>query len=221
MKLNNKGFGVIATLLALVSILAMGGGAYYLKKSSKTTLPVNVEENNLTEENQNNVIDTSTQNIKKDCLPTTSPWIKVLSPNGGETYTAGQKITIKWNSCNVSSDDNIVVIALQKNGEWEDITYLGHSATINGGNETFIIPVVPLGNYKIRIAYDSANKNNQDFSDNLFTINSNNLNNILRKKNETCGENIGDCEAGLKCAYPCGIPGCQNVCMPKDAPPVP
>ncbi len=38
----------------------------------------------------------------------------------------------------------------------------------------------------------------------------------LRKEGETCGENIGNCEVGLKCAYPCGIQGCQYVCMSKD-----
>src|SRR6187551_3072038 len=31
---------------------------------------------------------------------------------------------------------------------------------------------------------------------------------ILRKIGETCGESIGQCEQGLKCAYPCGIQGC-------------
>lgn len=41
-------------------------------------------------------------------------------------------------------------------------------------------------------------------------------NNNLREKGETCGENIGDCRVGLKCAYPCGIQGCQNVCMGLD-----
>lgn len=39
---------------------------------------------------------------------------------------------------------------------------------------------------------------------------------ILRKIGETCGESIGQCEQGLKCAYPCGIQGCANVCLSED-----
>ena len=59
-----------------------------------------------------------------------------------------------------------------------------------------------------------------DESDNSFTINSSIITN-LRKEGETCGENIGNCETGLKCGYPCGIQGCQFVCMQKDTPLVP
>jgi hypothetical protein len=41
-------------------------------------------------------------------------------------------------------------------------------------------------------------------------------NNDLRSNGETCGENIGECGEGLKCAYPCGIQGCKNICMSVD-----
>ena len=57
-------------------------------------------------------------------------------------------------------------------------------------------------------------------SDNFFTRNSSATTN-LRKLGETCGQNIGNCGPGLKCAYPCGIPGCQNICRPEDEPNVP
>lgn len=42
-----------------------------------------------------------------------------------------------------------------------------------------------------------------------------------RRLGETCGENIGNCVAGLKCAYPCGIQGCENVCLPENELPRP
>ncbi len=41
---------------------------------------------------------------------------------------------------------------------------------------------------------------------------------ILRKMGETCGASIGQCEQGLKCAYPCGIQGCENVCLFESEP---
>ena len=36
------------------------------------------------------------------------------------------------------------------------------------------------------------------------------------------GQNTGcssdfDCQSGLKCCYPCGIPGCSNACIPPDS----
>jgi hypothetical protein len=46
-------------------------------------------------------------------------------------------------------------------------------------------------------------------------------NNKLLIEGEKCGENIGSCGLGLKCAYPCGIPGCQNICMPENELPRP
>jgi len=32
----------------------------------------------------------------------------------------------------------------------------------------------------------------------------------------SCGSDF-ECQAGLKCCYPCGIPGCQNQCMKADS----
>ncbi|MCC7539816.1 MAG: hypothetical protein IT379_26575, partial [Deltaproteobacteria bacterium] len=31
---------------------------------------------------------------------------------------------------------------------------------------------------------------------------------------EPCGGDRGMCGAGLSCCYPCGIPGCDNLCEP-------
>ena len=48
-----------------------------------------------------------------------------------------------------------------------------------------------------------------------------NLIDTLQKKGEICGAGIGNCQTGLKCGYPCGIQGCQNVCMDIDELPKP
>jgi hypothetical protein len=37
-----------------------------------------------------------------------------------------------------------------------------------------------------------------------------------KKAGENCASET-ECMAGLKCCYPCGIPGCQNQCMAPDA----
>lgn len=102
------------------------------------------------------------------CTASTPASIKVLSPNGGETYQAGQQVTVKWKTCNVSSNSQVLV-ALHQDGIWQNVVYLSNS-TINDGSEIFTIPSsIALGNYKVRVGSSAANIQ-QDFSDNLFTI---------------------------------------------------
>ena len=62
---NNKGFIGIGLIIAIiVGAFAIGGGAYYVGKVSKTTEPTKVEENNFIQEeqNQNGVVNTPAQN---------------------------------------------------------------------------------------------------------------------------------------------------------------
>jgi len=59
MKNNKKGFAGIGIILAIIAVLAIGGGAYYIGKKSNT-LP-KVEENNLQQEEQNQNITTKNQ----------------------------------------------------------------------------------------------------------------------------------------------------------------
>lgn len=182
MKNNKKGFVGIGIILAIIAVLVIGGGAYYFGKKSNT-LP-KVEDNNSQQENQNNVVNvpvvnTPTQNTTTtttvttstatSCLSSTAPWVKVISPNGGETYNVGGQITVKWTSCNVFSSSNDIVVALHQNGDWQNVVFLSE-ATINDGSQIFTIPTATSGSYKIRVGSASANVQ-QDFSDNLFTIN--------------------------------------------------
>lgn len=34
------------------------------------------------------------------------------------------------------------------------------------------------------------------------------------EEGDLCGGDLGECGRGLSCCYPCGIPGCENVCTP-------
>jgi len=43
----------------------------------------------------------------------------------------------------------------------------------------------------------------------------------VRTQWETCGEEIWNCASGLQCTYPCGIEGCENVCLPENELPKP
>lgn len=43
------------------------------------------------------------------CAPGSEPWVKVLSPNGGETYTNGQQVNVTWDTCNVPDGSPITI----------------------------------------------------------------------------------------------------------------
>ncbi len=169
----NKDKKIIIVLVIIIIVLVVGVLAFVMGKNykEKNELPV---VGNLPQENH--VVD----NTNTDCLPTTTPWIKVISPNGGETYTAGQQLAVKWQSCNVPASSHDIFVALHQDGEFKNVSYLSN-ATINDGSEIFTIPSVPSGNYKIRVGSSSA-RVGQDYSDNFFTINSTtNQNNIITK----------------------------------------
>jgi len=183
---KNKGFIGIGLIVAIVlGIVVVGGGAYYLgnKSHPKNTgiCGENGElcpgtpgyEERMEKKRQNEPVVENNQPVKvaSECAPNSASSLKVLSPNGGEAYNAGQKITVKWSSCNVASTLYDIVVALHQDGDWKNVVYLDN-ATINDGSEIFTIPTnILAGSYKIRVG-SSVAKIEQDFSDNYFTINS-------------------------------------------------
>lgn len=107
------------------------------------------------------------------CDSTTPPSITVLSPNGGETYTAGQKITLKWKTCNISANA-LLTVYLDYNGYSLNIGNSGQFMTLNDGSEIITLPnVSAYGNlFKMHIVQDDFTLNPPvDTSDNTFTIN--------------------------------------------------
>ena len=111
-----------------------------------------------------------------NCTSTTAPWIKVLSPNGGETYTAGQQVTVTWKSCNIPSGAQ-GGISLSYSGPWTANWSISSMITSNSGSATWPLPpasqFVPgafqYGNF-YRFTVRMFNYAN-DSSDNQFTIN--------------------------------------------------
>jgi hypothetical protein len=105
---------------------------------------------------------------------TVPPSVKVISPNGGETWNVGETRTITW-----TASDNVGVNKV-------DISYStdgGKSWIIiatnlpNTGSYQWKIPSTPSTNCLIRIeAYDGAGNKGSDISDGTFTITSTSLN---------------------------------------------
>lgn len=104
---------------------------------------------------------------------TTTPLVTVLSPNGGEVFTAGQQITIKWKTSGIPAGNNALIIlndTVNNYGGW-DIT------TPNDGEETFTLPTTGLTfgkNFVIRVSFAPfggfIGTQLSDASNNTFTI---------------------------------------------------
>jgi len=108
------------------------------------------------------------------CTPTTPASVTVLSPNGGEAYTAGQQIVVKWKSCNIAGPVEINLIQPYMGGYYAWV--LSNSYT-NSGQGTFTIPtssqwgsMIYGNNFKVLVG-PTVGTNLADLSDNLFTIN--------------------------------------------------
>ena len=104
------------------------------------------------------------------CDPSTPPSITVVSPNGGEVYSAGQQITIEWESCNV----NQLVGATLSGFPYPSSTqfFVGNWVAANTGSQVVTIPsTAPPGNYVINISTPpESSPGVDDWSDNFFQI---------------------------------------------------
>jgi hypothetical protein len=95
------------------------------------------------------------------------PSLIITSPNGGESYTFGQKMDIAWSSNNYSGDVVLELIGASSTTKVELIT----SRTADTGNFSWIIPsTLSPGNYRIKIFTFSPYGATSDVSDNSFKI---------------------------------------------------
>ena len=111
------------------------------------------------------------------CRRTAPPSITVVSPNGGEVYTAGQQITVKWTSCNIPAN---ALVTIQLNDSISQTSYTNTSFfSVNDGIEIITLPTnvswleMTYGmNFKLQVAQVvSSGTPPYDESNNLFTIN--------------------------------------------------
>ncbi len=91
-----RGLAPIAILIIVLLVAVIGYVAYHAGQNAQINAPV---DNNVIVNTEPNppVVDNT------GCISTSTPSITVLSPLGGEAYTLGQSVTIKWTSCNVSN----------------------------------------------------------------------------------------------------------------------
>ncbi len=155
----NKGFSDITIILITIGIVAVGYFAYHAGK------------------NNSKIVDNTGNQNSSDCKPGSAPSIRVLSPNGGERYKAGQEITITWTSCNVSADTQLEVSLSKSAASGSSTTILPTvKNTPNDGSEFFTLESAlydyftgPAGDvFKINISVYGSGAS--DDSDKPFTI---------------------------------------------------
>lgn len=108
----------------------------------------------------------------------TAPVLKVVSPNGGETYTEGQQITVKWNTQNIPASAILTLNLLSQTNPTAMYSLsndAGNYTFSNDGQETVILPPPAFGwhnglNYKVRVFVTGTAPSMADDSDGSFSI---------------------------------------------------
>jgi len=92
-----------------------------------------------------NLIKVNNSTSTSACTSTSAPSITVLSPNGGETFTAGQQITVKWSSCNIPVTKNISFSLFMEENDGSAAGSPLVFSTPNDGQEVVTLPTKQSG----------------------------------------------------------------------------
>jgi hypothetical protein len=179
---KNKGaIGLVLTII--LGVIVVAGGAYYFGKNNSQKM----KEININNQNINQVNNNQTENFS-NCTQNSAPSIKVVYPNGAETFKVGDKITVKWESCNLANSFHLRATLQRQppfpDGEWQIPILFGSvedgrtDSSLNDGEQLVMLDsahdVVPAS-YKLCIS-EYATPPGQNVisgcSDNSFTINS-------------------------------------------------
>lgn len=107
------------------------------------------------------------------CAGVEGPSIKILSPNGGQTYRAGQSLTVMWRKCNFSSTIPVMLdLDMQSADSSSAYTvvstfpqHIGSTTT-----QTIVLPTNVRGGYVLHAAAMVDGVSISDYSDASFTI---------------------------------------------------
>ena len=124
------------------------------------------------QEQMNAAVSDYSDNYFTIAAASTTPSITVTSPNGGETWRAGETHKIKWSSSNFGSlKVNINLLQYDDDGQ-HIISNIATSIPNTGSYNWTILESIAStkSNLKIFIGSDDANPSAQDVSDNYFTI---------------------------------------------------
>jgi hypothetical protein len=88
------------------------------------------------------------------CTATSAPYVKIVSPTDGSSYTSGQQLLVKWESCRFLPTDIGSLVIMNSNGTQYPLAI---NNTLNDGQELITIPTVPTnGVWDLVIKFDGA-----------------------------------------------------------------
>lgn len=169
---TQKGFANL--LLIIAGVLVIGAGVYYYNDKETSdeesfnrtqnedifTTDDSVEEND-TNATQDEVVNTETEQVVQESD------VQIISPNGGETYTVNEEITMKWWDDTDAGDKNIYIIESDGSDLLIEENMFIRSSGIDG---TFSQNIGNLssGSYKVRVCKSETNE--CDSSDGFFVV---------------------------------------------------
>jgi peptidoglycan hydrolase-like protein with peptidoglycan-binding domain len=115
------------------------------------------------------------------CTASTPASIKVLSPNGGESYINNQGVTVKWTSCNIPANTQLIVELMSNNDGIMNVfvqntgthTFQLSANALMNPPVTTAQPVVYGQYFKVHVGTPpTIFPSYHDWSDGLFTITS-------------------------------------------------
>lgn len=137
------------------------------------------------------------------CSVSSAPSITVLSPNGGETFNAGQQVEVKWKSCNIpintpvsihlhylnpdlsgkGSSTNLLPSPYYTDNDGKEVVDLMSASLITANNGKF------GKNFKIKLMAGYASSwNITDESEDTLTVNDSSSNSIIQLNSPNGGE---------------------------------
>ncbi len=155
---------IIAIIVGVVAISTVGfaswkyfgGGSELGKNRNEITKPLIEKESE-----------------ESEIVDETEPYIKVISPNGGEKWIIGNNYEIKWkSSLNIEKKVDIYLI---KEGKWNLANYIAFSVPNTGMYNWDLTDtednLIQMGdNYKIQVFVRKGKPGESDESDNYFSI---------------------------------------------------
>ena len=140
--------------------------------SAPESIKLNTTHDYLIEICVKNICDKSDGTFKlvKSNLSQAGAIISVASPNGGEKFAPGKKITVRWKTKNILTSEKVVIVLdAAADTTVDGYNMSGSEGTLNDGSETFTLPSDLVGKFKVRI-FRLSDKSIYDTSDNFFTI---------------------------------------------------